>query len=103
MMNTTTPTTLTLTLLALSATGCGTLATVQGPQNQQRLTQPQPVTVALGPAADVDSFSASLNGADITCAFTPVASEEGEAFRFADHRFRPGRSAPQRARGLHQR
>ena len=89
-MNTTTPTALTLTLLALSATGCGTLATVQGPQNQQRLTQPQPVTVALGPAADVDSFSASLNGADITCAFTPVATEGGEGFRFADHRFGPG-------------
>ena len=49
----------------------------------QRLTQPRPVTVILGPKADVSSFTAQLNGQDVTSAFTA----EDNTLRFADHRF----------------
>ena len=74
-----------LTALTAAATlsGCGTLATVQGPQHMQRLTQPQPVTVTLGPKADMSSFTAQLNGQDVTTAFTT----QDNTLRFADHRF----------------
>ncbi len=75
-------------LFALAtATGCSsTLATIQGPDHLARLSQPQPVTVTLGPQADANSFTASLNGQDITAEFTP----QGETFSFADHCFNPG-------------
>lgn len=74
---------LTALTAAATLTGCGTLATVQGPQHMQRLTQPHPVTVTLGPKADASSFTAQLNGQDVTSAFTT----NDNTLRFADHRF----------------
>ncbi|MEM9914959.1 MAG: hypothetical protein AAF911_08360 [Planctomycetota bacterium] len=65
-----------VTAAALTAAGCSsTVATVEGPDHRQKLGTPHDIAVNLdAKRADPASFSASLNGTDIT-----------DAFVFTDH------------------
>jgi len=71
MKNTTTAALLGLTCAAAFTAGCSsTVATVQGPDHRQKLGTPQPIAVHLdAKRADPDTFTATLNGTDITSAF----------------------------------
>ncbi|MEM9418824.1 MAG: hypothetical protein AAGA25_07230 [Planctomycetota bacterium] len=75
-MKTPTPILLGVAAATTLAAGCAsTVATVEGPDHRQKLGTPQPIAVSLdAKRADASTFSATVNGTDIT-----------DAFVFTDH------------------
>lgn len=80
-----TPILITAAGFATLTVGCAQVATVEGPNHRQQLGSPASVAVNLGKAANPDTFTATVNGTDITESF----AFDGNAGELTGYVFEP--------------